>query len=343
MRRCERCTLPESFPGAALDEHGLCEFCRRAPSPELDRQHRQLVGQRFGQLARRLRGHQPYDCLVSWSGGKDSTYVLTMLKEDYGLQPLALTFDNGFVSPRAFENCRAIAARLGVDHLIVAPRFDLLRRLYAASLDGSAFPRAALRRTSGICNACMGMAKLVALQTAQEKRVPLLAYGWSPGQIPLSSALLTYTPALVRTMLDSSATVLQRLVGEDLAAYLPTEPAQGPQAELHSVSPLAFWDYDEAHIRRRIGALGWQPPDDTDPNSSNCLLNAFASETHRRQFEYHPYDMELASLVRKGYLDRQEALRRLEELPPPAVLAAIRARLGLGDGEVGAGGVPDQS
>ncbi len=330
MKRCRRCTLPDTFPGAALDEQGLCRCCQQAATPEHDLARRREVERRFRALAARLARRPGNNCLVSWSGGKDSTYILALLKQDYGLRPLALTIDNGFVSPRAFENCRTVASRLGVDHIVIAPRFDLLRRLFAASLDGTRFPRAALRRASGICNACMGLSKLIALQLAQEKEIPLLAYGWSPGQIPLPSALLTYTPSLVRTILESTAALLQQLAGQDLGVYLPHEgPAvAAPAWELHSVSPLAFVDYDEAHVRQRIRDLGWQAPDDTDPNSSNCLLNTYASHVHRQQFGYHPYDMELATLVRKGYMSREEAIRRLEAAPNAALLAAIGARLG---------------
>ncbi len=332
MKRCLRCTLPATFPGAALDSRGLCHYCRQAEAPVQDLARGREIARRFEELAARVRGRQAYDCLVSWSGGKDSTYVLTMVKEEYGLRPLALTLDNGFVSPRALDNCRVVADKLGVDHMIFAPRFDLLRRLFSASLDGRHFPRAALRRASGICNACMGLNKLIAVQIAQEKRIPILIYGWSPGQIPLPSALLTYTPSLVQTMLQSTATLLRQLSGEDLSPYLPAVlGSTASPIELHSASPLVFVEYDEAHIRERIAPLGWKAPEDTDPNSSNCLLNTFASMVHRQQFGYHPYDMELATLVRRGDMTREQALRRLEAPPDLALSASIAARLGISE------------
>jgi len=328
MRRCQRCTLPETFPGAAIDGQGVCRYCRQARSPKEDLAQRGKLEFRFSRLVERLRGRQSYDCLVSWSGGKDSTYVLTLLKQDYGLRPLAVTFDNGFLSPQALDNCRTVANQLGVDHIIVAPKFDLLRRLFVSSVDSACFPRVALRRASSICNACMGMNKLIALQLAQEKKIPFLAYGWSPGQIPIPSALLAYTPSLLQTILQSTAASLQRLAGETLQAYLPDTGTTYP-IELYSVSPLGFLRYDEVQIRRRISGLGWKPPDDTGPNSSNCLLNALASSIHYQQFGYHPYDMELATLVRMGCIARGEALRRLEVAPDPALVASIRTRLGL--------------
>lgn len=28
MRRCNRCILPETFPGIEFDEYGVCNYCR---------------------------------------------------------------------------------------------------------------------------------------------------------------------------------------------------------------------------------------------------------------------------------------------------------------------------
>ena len=44
----------------------------------------------------------------------------------------------------------------------------------------------------------------------------------------------------------------------------------------YNIHPLAFFDYDEGSVMRELAAFGWETPSDTDTNSSNCLLNAFA-------------------------------------------------------------------
>ena len=84
-----------------------------------------------------------------------------------------------------------------------------------------------------------------------------------------------------------------------------------------------------AEARRRIRRLGWESPQDTDPNSTNCLLNGFACRVHQEQMGFHPYVMELAGLVREGYMSREEALARLGEEAAPEVMAAVMVKLGL--------------
>ena len=50
------------------------------------------------------------------SGGKDSTYAMAQLVE-MGVNVLAYTLDNGYISDEAKANIERVAAHLGVDHI----------------------------------------------------------------------------------------------------------------------------------------------------------------------------------------------------------------------------------
>lgn len=328
MRICTRCVLPEGFPGIRFDEAGVCQYCRQASVRPEQAKQQAVIQARFEERVEQVRQRPGYHAVMAWSGGKDSTYTLWLLKERYGLRLLAFTFDNGFVSPGAFKNMRTVAEVLGVDHLIVKPRFDLLRRLFVASIERGMYPPRALERASSICNTCMGMAKGIGLRLALEKEIPLLAYGWSPGQVPLAAAFFATNRRLLQATVEAARAPLAKVVGGEVDVYFPDERLLAAGREYpHNVSPLAFLGYDEETALHTIAALGWERPVDTDPNSTNCLLNSFANQVHLQQTGYHPYAMELAGLVRAGYLDRAEALARLEEEPPPDVLAAVQAKL----------------
>ena len=334
MKRCKRCILPETFPGIQFDEEGICQYCRRVPTTGAQAERRAdqkaRLRARFEELISQVRDRPGHHCLMSWSGGKDSTYTLWLLKERYNLRVLAFTFDNGFVSPAAMNNMQVVAENLKVDHVIVKPRFDLLRQVFLASTQPGMYPPRALERASGICNTCMALAKGIGLRMVLEKNIPILAYGWSPGQIPLASAVFRTNPRMLRAMIEAAMAPLEKVAGDQVAVHFPqTHHLEQAQDCPYNVSPLAFLEYDEETAVQRIKTLGWVRPQDTDPNSTNCLLNSFANLTHLEQMGYHPYAMELAGLVREGYMSREEALDRLEIAAVPEVVAAVEAKLGI--------------
>jgi len=95
------------------------------------------------------------------------------------------------------------------------------------------------------------------------------------------------------------------------------------------IHPLAFSDYKEADILKSIAEIGWMPPDDTDANSTNCLLNSFGNEVHLRQYGFHPYAFEIAGLVRDGYMSREDGILKLNTPPNPNVLDMVKQKLGV--------------
>jgi hypothetical protein len=157
----------------------------------------------------------------------------------------------------------------------------------------------------------------------------MLAYGWSPGQIPLASALLRGNRQMLKAMIEASTAPLGKVVGEEITVYFPEERHwQGAKQMPYNVSPLVFLDFDEDVALRSIQPYGWVRPQDTDPNSTNCLLNSYANQVHVEQMGYHPYAMELAGLVREGYMCRQKALQRLESASLSDTISEVEERLG---------------
>ena len=325
---CSRCVLPGTFPRVRFDEDGVCNFCRDFVANDGGEAAKARFRTRFEELVERLGDRGEYDVLVCYSGGKDSTFTLQLLREEYRLNVLAVTIDNGFVSPGAVENIRKVVESLDVDHIFFKPRFGLLRRAFAATLRHNPYSRKSLERASPVCTTCMSVVKAVALKMAIANRVPFIAYGWSPGQAPISASLFRFNAPMVRTMQQQVRRALHRVVGPEIDGYFLKDWQLSDAEEFpYQVSPLGFLDYDERTILEKIAALGWEAPRDTDSCSTNCLLNALASEVHKDVWGFHPYAFEVAGLVRRGVMDRQEGLARLEARPQDRVLRQVCRRL----------------
>jgi hypothetical protein len=153
------------------------------------------------------------------------------------------------------------------------------------------------------------------LKTALAYNIPLVAYGWSPGQAPISSAIMQTNPRLQRITQRTVRDPLLAATGQGLGKYflsdddLNIDTARWPI----NIHPLAFIDYDEDKIVEIIKEMGWVKPLDTDPNSSNCLLNALANYVHRKRFNFHPYAWEIAGIVRSGQMNREDGIGKVTQ------------------------------
>jgi tRNA(Ile)-lysidine synthase TilS/MesJ len=326
-RVCRTCVLPSTFPGIRFNEDGVCNYCAdfqknrpRIPiTRERFRQKFLLLLNRLGERTASARKGS-FDVLMAYSGGKDSSYTLGLLARSYGLRVLALTFDNGFTAGQALRNIQAVTERLGVDHMIIRPDPGVLLHAFQESIRTHPYPLKALERASSLCHTCMNLVKSQMLKQAVQMSIPILAFGWSPGQAPLSSSVLKLNPSMVRQMQRALGQILGPIMGSALNRYLLTERDYrllDQELEdyrgsfLYAVHPLAFHEYDEERILEEIKAFGWTPPTDTDANSTNCLINGYASLVHIAKFGFHPYAFELAGLVRSGHLTREEGLTKI--------------------------------
>ena len=336
MKICINCVLPETFPGILFNEDGRCSYCSRYRGRENQEKQKDRFRQKFLDILREARGKGSYDVLMAYSGGKDSTYTLRLLKEDFDLRILAITFDHGFVSPMALENIRNVADNLDIDHLSVYPGAKTLRTLFIESMAPNRYPIKALERASSICNSCMNLVKSFLLKSAIEMRVPIVAYGWSPGQAPIQSSVFKTNESMIRQMQKAMIKPVKEMIGEKLSAFFlekrhfEINPSSQPDRFPHLVHPLAFQDYNEENILNEIKKIGWVNPKDTDSNSTNCLLNGFANQVHIKQHGFHPYAFEIAGLVREGYMTREEGLEKLSTPPDPKIIDLVKKKLGIG-------------
>jgi glutamine---fructose-6-phosphate transaminase (isomerizing) len=116
LTRCTKCLLPESFPFIYYDEHGECNYCKNYVKKNQAKPIEQL--QKLVEPYRKSDGTP--EVLVPLSGGRDSTYVLHLIKEELGLNAVAYTYDWGMVTDLARRNVARICGKLGVENIIVA-------------------------------------------------------------------------------------------------------------------------------------------------------------------------------------------------------------------------------
>jgi 3'-phosphoadenosine 5'-phosphosulfate sulfotransferase (PAPS reductase)/FAD synthetase len=339
MKTCTRCILPETFPGISFDNDGVCSHCRKAegrktPLGEEKKNYEQKFQELLNALGvgnAKVKGSSPraYDVLMAYSGGKDSTYTMSLLRKKYDLRVLALSFDNGFLSPAAVTNIRNVTDALGVDHILFKPRWGVLKKIFTTASERELYSKKTLERASTMCTSCIGLVKAICLKNAIEQDIPLVAFGWSPGQAPIESSIMKNNPSLIRMAQQAILQPLRTVVDDGVDAYFLQEKHYAvPERFPYNVHPMAWEYYNEEMILKDIQQFAWTAPRDTDSNSSNCLLNAFANELHIKKYGFHPYVWEIANMVRDGVMSREEGYEKIYGIQDHSLVDRAREKLG---------------
>ena len=116
LKRCTKCLLPETFPFIEFDDAGICNYCHNYKPKNKSGSFEQL--RELVEPFRNLHGKP--DCIVPFSGGRDSTYSLHIVKKVLGLHPIAFTYDWGMVTDLARRNIARVCGKLGVENIIVS-------------------------------------------------------------------------------------------------------------------------------------------------------------------------------------------------------------------------------
>ncbi|MGH3992077.1 MAG: N-acetyl sugar amidotransferase, partial [Pseudonocardiaceae bacterium] len=151
VKFCTRCVISNQRPNSAVeyehtrstrkvtirfDDEGVCDACRFAEfkRTRIDWDAR---GRALEELCDRYRRSDGgYDCLVPGSGGKDSFYAAHVLKHQYGMHPLTVTWAPHIYTTWGWKNHQAWL-HAGFDNYLCTPNprvHRLLTRLAVQNL-----------------------------------------------------------------------------------------------------------------------------------------------------------------------------------------------------------------
>jgi imidazoleglycerol phosphate synthase cyclase subunit len=133
MRWCTRCVYPSiSAAPMEFDEHGVCTGCQMALAKVgIERDEWRRRGELLRELIDRYRCRDGsrHDVVVAVSGGKDSYFITHVLKEEYGLNPLLVTYDGNNWTDVGWRNMLRMREVFGVDHVLVRPSVQTIVKL----------------------------------------------------------------------------------------------------------------------------------------------------------------------------------------------------------------------
>jgi N-acetyl sugar amidotransferase len=165
IQSCTNCLLPETYETLTFDKNGICSVCNgqeikqgidwSAKSRELQK------------LVDGFKNKGDYDCIIPFSGGKDSTWTLYYVVNVLKLKPLVVSFDHGFYRDNLVKNREKVTKLIGVDVEIFTPNWKLVRRLMLQSF----------LEKGDFCWHCHTGIFSYPMWIAIEKNIPLIIWG----------------------------------------------------------------------------------------------------------------------------------------------------------------------
>lgn len=336
LKRCTMCILPETFPAIRFNQAGVCNYCLN---------HKKYIVKGKETLEQILFQHrskgQKADCVVTTSGGRDSSFVLYKLVREFKMKVLAVTYDWGMMTPEAHRNWKKTSELLGIEHIVIKPNAEKIKRHIRKNI------KAWIRKPH------LGMvwlftqgdkkAEYCINKTAKKFKIPLVVTGSGN---PFETTFFKHTFMGVKNADVGGVGVNLSLQGKfQLLFRYGLEYLKNPRYLNESVIEMlksffiqyisAFpgdtkwlhffqyykWDEDEilSTIKRE---LDWESPKDTilTWRTDDCTA-PFYNYLHYAMAGFTENDAFRSNQIREGIMSREEALRRVEEENRPRVSA----------------------
>lgn len=168
MRICNKCVTPETHDTIMFDDKGICSVCRQVEyrDEKIDWEARK---EELDAIVMDYKGKGLYDCIVPFSGGKDSTFQLWYIIKVLKMKPLVVRFNHWGYRPLVQENNTRVFKLLGADVFEFTANWHVVRELMLESL----------KRRGDFCWHCHTGIYAGVIHIAIKFEVPLVFWGES--------------------------------------------------------------------------------------------------------------------------------------------------------------------
>lgn len=311
VRRCRRCILTDDFPNIRFNKEGVCNYCldwdKRWKGQDFEKTEAEIVSI-FDKIKKRNRR---YDCLIPFSGGRDSSYVVYLCKEKYKLNPLLVTFNNLFMSEYANENIKNLVELFDVEHRYVTYKPKLIKSFY----------RAAIEHGGEFCSICSAGINYAKIYYQKLYNIPIVITGVSGRADEQSPFEVNSThPLYVRRMLSKAGIkkkeinefVIKRHYEWNLTEKIKRKLFGGDYLEL-ALPDYVKWDNLEI-CRVLQEKMNWKTPS-MDKDHIDCRfapIKTYLKNKQKRNFIFK--QLKFSQLIRDGQMGRSDGINNLELL-----------------------------
>jgi hypothetical protein len=327
--RCSKCVLPSCVVPLS---NGVCYQCSNEDHNVNYKGEAELIKvlDHYKKIAR--QNGNKYDCLVSISGGKDSTYTLLKLVTKYDMNVLGFTYEHSFSDEQAIRNVNNAVKILGIDLIRNTDDKEQKRYLKHNILKiATQHPENISRLSSLLCVGCSQGYVKKANEIAKINTINLIMQGGSPVEPDMRFFERGQVrDNLLKSVMKEIGEVLSNPIFYDLRYYknIPHQMASSttnskyvfnkilqPFSGRSKISRHHFFDYIEWNENEIISTLEneleWRRPIDRKTTTRfDCAIHILLDTLRLRYLGISDKELMYSIMVRKKMLSRDEAVNR---------------------------------
>lgn len=172
MKYCKRCLYPENHPlNIIIDEEGICSGCRVHEEKffiNWEKKEEKLI--KILNSYKNKSGLN-YDCIIPVSGARDSYFIVNLIKNKYGLNPLLVRYNNHFnthVGNRNYAYLKTIFNCDAIDCLVQPQKIKKITEV-------------TLKKMGSIYWHILAGSTVFPVQIAVKLKIPLIIWGAHQG------------------------------------------------------------------------------------------------------------------------------------------------------------------
>lgn len=320
-QECRICLNTSLNPTTVIESSGLCFVCAAYQNnfnPDVLESELKF----FQSFKRNATTH---DVMAGVSGGKDSSAMLYLLKEQ-GFNPLAFTLDTGYYPSHVFSRARDVANKLGVPHeqikilnseylndecfqcyeksiaLYDQPETDELSmqflELYKESRQHYSVKDNTVMPFVRSCQLCRKVVIRSYYGEAVKRGISVVVLG------------INEWTGLAQTSAKGVGDIEKQKHLSGVRKLQPT-PDSPPVYVVHLPFLMRMSRKD---TERTVRLFGWEEPANEDfieSNSNSCLFACAAEEKARRLLGFHPDITRLSREITVGFISKEEGRKAL--------------------------------
>jgi len=276
---------------------------------------------------KKLRKDSKYDCLLMFSGGKDSSYLLYFLSQELGLDVATITLSHRFLDEKTLQNIESFSKRFSKRHFVIENEY--------LNKAGKHFLESWINRPEEgslitLCTGCrLGLIKII-IETAKGENINTVITGltpfektdfrlkkvnYPPGSEGKFNFFLGYLRLIFRNpLLISNLKVFNYQLQEYY--YFSNQKKIYKQNNLTLLLPFYhFLAYDESVIIDTLKKLGWQKSS-VSSNSywrADCNMNAVRQFFHAKISGYNELEKYYGRMLDQGLITEEYYYKNVKD------------------------------